>query len=259
MANQWLRLWHDMPTDPKWRTITRISGQPISLVISVYIHLLVDASRNVTRGHADVTPEDLASALDTTEDAILLIFEAMQGRVLDGNKLTGWDKRQVKREDANRSESGAKSSAQRKREQRERQKSNSSVTNVTQCHEASRNVTLDKDKDKNIKTIMSGNPDPDPPIPKKSDAIELLDYLNKKAGRSYRPVKSNIRLLEARMAEGFTPDEIRMVIDRKCSAWGKDEKMRDYLRPETLFGATKFAQYSGETSDRTTEGKEWWQ
>ncbi|EOJ9867040.1 hypothetical protein ACQP3L_37610, partial [Escherichia coli] len=21
MANAWLRLWHDMPNDPKWRTI----------------------------------------------------------------------------------------------------------------------------------------------------------------------------------------------------------------------------------------------
>jgi hypothetical protein len=67
MSNQWLRLWHDMPNDPKWRTISRISGQPIALVISLYVHLLVDASRNVTRGHVDVTTEDLASALDVTE------------------------------------------------------------------------------------------------------------------------------------------------------------------------------------------------
>ncbi|EOP2197647.1 hypothetical protein QSF09_003200, partial [Escherichia coli] len=26
MANAWLRLWHDMPNDPKWRTISRVSG-----------------------------------------------------------------------------------------------------------------------------------------------------------------------------------------------------------------------------------------
>ncbi|ENW8560590.1 hypothetical protein ACR6SH_005434, partial [Escherichia coli] len=25
MANAWLRLWHDMPNDPKWRTIARVS------------------------------------------------------------------------------------------------------------------------------------------------------------------------------------------------------------------------------------------
>ncbi|EFE0806000.1 phage replisome organizer, partial [Escherichia coli] len=75
MANAWLRLWHDMPNDPKWRTIARVSGQPIATVMAVYIHLLVSASRNVTtchgvslRGHIDVTTEDLASALDVTED-----------------------------------------------------------------------------------------------------------------------------------------------------------------------------------------------
>ncbi len=92
--NQWLRLWHDMPNDPKWRTISRVSKQPISLVISTYIHLLISASRNVTRGHADVTIEDLASALDSDEEDISSIIEAMQGRVLDGLHLSGWDKRQ---------------------------------------------------------------------------------------------------------------------------------------------------------------------
>ncbi|WP_244574382.1 hypothetical protein, partial [Escherichia coli] len=29
----------------------QLSGQPIATVMAVYIHLLVSASRNVTRGH----------------------------------------------------------------------------------------------------------------------------------------------------------------------------------------------------------------
>ncbi|EEY1967912.1 phage replisome organizer, partial [Escherichia coli] len=53
MANAWLRLWHDMPNDPKWRTIARVSGQPIATVMAVYIHLLVSASRNVTKCHGE--------------------------------------------------------------------------------------------------------------------------------------------------------------------------------------------------------------
>ena len=93
MANAWLRLWHDMPNDPKWRTIARVSGQPIATVMAVYIHLLVSASRNVTRGHIDVTTEDLASALDVTEEVIDSILQTMQGRVLDGDLITGWEKR----------------------------------------------------------------------------------------------------------------------------------------------------------------------
>jgi hypothetical protein len=152
MANQWLRLWHDMPTDPKWRTIARVSGQPISMVQAVYLHLLVDASRNVTRGHATVTKEDLASALDASEDTISAVLDAMQGRVMDGDYLSGWDKRQVKREDSETIDSAAKSAAERKREQRERERES---RNVTQCHEASRNVTLDKDKSREDKDITT--------------------------------------------------------------------------------------------------------
>jgi len=148
MANSWLRLWHEMPNDPKWRTIARISGQPISLVQAIYIHLLVSASRNVTRGHVDVTNEDLASALDSDDDAISAVLNAMQGRVLDDDYLTGWERRQPKREDLQRVDNGAKSAAQRKRDQRDRERQQNQQNNdVTESHALSPNVTLDKDKD----------------------------------------------------------------------------------------------------------------
>lgn len=148
MANEWLRLWHDMPNDPKWRTIARISCQPLALVQAVYLHLLVDASRNVTRGHVSVTSEDLASALDVTEDAITSILAAMEGRVMEAGGLSGWDKRQPKREDTGDETTGAKSAAQRKREQRERERQAALEVVSRQSHDESREVTLDKDKDK---------------------------------------------------------------------------------------------------------------
>lgn len=100
MANSWLRLWHDMPNDPKWRTISRMSKQPVATVQAVYIHLLVSASQNVTRGHVDITEEDLASSLDVTEEEILSILDAMQGRVLDGDYISGWERRQPEKDDS---------------------------------------------------------------------------------------------------------------------------------------------------------------
>ncbi|MBK0415217.1 hypothetical protein JD974_12455 [Chromobacterium haemolyticum] len=154
MSNQWLRLWHDMPNDPKWRTISRISGQPIALVQAVYLHLLVDASRNVTRGHVTVTAEDLSSALDVTESEVLAIQDAMQGRVLDGKKLSGWESRQPKREDSGDEQTGAKSATERKREQRQREKEAKELSKSRQCHDESRNVTLDKDTDKDKPTSL---------------------------------------------------------------------------------------------------------
>lgn len=140
----WLRLWHDMPNDPKWRTIARVSAQPIALVQAMYVHLLVDASRNVTRGHVTVTKEDIASALDVTDEQVEAVFLAMQGRVLEGDKLSGWEGRQPKREDAGNPESGAKSAAQRKREQRERLKREAEAQGG---HDQSRDVTNGHDRE----------------------------------------------------------------------------------------------------------------
>ena len=168
-AIEWFRLWHDMPNDPKWRTVARTSGQPISLVLSVALHLMVDASRAVTRGHVSVTAEDVASALDVTDDAVEAIFRAMQGRVLDGDLLSGWEKRQPKREDAGNPETGAKSAAERKQAQRERERLARESSGNGVGHDASRDVTLDTDKDtdkeKTQKTVGADAPELSAPGP----------------------------------------------------------------------------------------------
>ena len=141
----WVRLWHDMPTDPKWRTIARKSGQRIGDVIAVFTFLLVDASANENeRGTISAfDPEDVGTALDLDADAVTAIMEVMQGKVLDGDRLHGWDKRQAKREreDTN--------STQRVREFRKRQRETTQAEtpcNATQHHETRGNA-LDIDID----------------------------------------------------------------------------------------------------------------
>jgi hypothetical protein len=138
MANQWLRLWHDMPTDPKWRTIARVSGQRIGDVMAVYLHLLVCASNAAERGRTQsFNCEDVASALDIDTEQVGAIVDAMQGRVLDGDAVAGWEKRQVAREDG---------AAERAKAWREAKKaaSNAGERDRTQ---AERNQTPDKDKE----------------------------------------------------------------------------------------------------------------
>ena len=124
MANSWLRLWHDLPDDPKWRTIARIAKEPISTVQAVYLRLLVSASQAEPRGEARINPVVTASALDIEADSVLSIIQAMQGLVMDGDHLTGWERRQPVRED---------NSAERVRLFRKR--------NVTQCNAPSVSVT----------------------------------------------------------------------------------------------------------------------
>ncbi len=96
----WLRLWSDMPNDPKWRTIARISEQTIPAVIAVYLHILVNAGNAEERGHLHhFVPEDIAGALQIETEQVQAILSAMQGRVLDGDCVSGWAARQPLRED----------------------------------------------------------------------------------------------------------------------------------------------------------------
>jgi uncharacterized phage protein (TIGR02220 family) len=83
--------------------------------------------------------------------------------------------------------------------------------------------------------------------PNQSEAALVLTYLNEQSGRDYRPVNGNISLIAARLREGATVEDCKAVIDRKVEQWRGGE-MEKYLRPATLFNATKFAQYQGETA-----------
>ena len=113
MANSWLRLWHDFPDDPKWRTIARIANEPIATVQAIYLRLLVSASQSEPRGDGRINPVVTADALDISTESVLRIIEAMQGLVMDGDHMTGWERRQPGQED---------SSAERTKRWRERKK-----------------------------------------------------------------------------------------------------------------------------------------
>jgi uncharacterized phage protein (TIGR02220 family) len=92
-----------------------------------------------------------------------------------------------------------------------------------------------------------------------SHASEILDHLNLKAGKAFKAVKSNLGLIAARLKEGATVDECKAVVDAKVVEWSSDAKMRAYLRPETLFNASKFAQYVGDLASAVPAGGEQWE
>lgn len=78
------------------------------------------------------------------------------------------------------------------------------------------------------------------------EARDILAYLNKNAGKNFRAVDSTLRPIVARLKEGYTPERLREIAFYKIEQWGADEKMAEYLRPATLYNATKCAQYDGE-------------
>ncbi len=74
----------------------------------------------------------------------------------------------------------------------------------------------------------------------------IVGYLNEKTKSTYRTTtRETKRLIKARLNEGFIVDDFKTVIDKKTAVWFNDTKMKNYLRPTTLFGP-KFEEYLNE-------------
>lgn len=87
------------------------------------------------------------------------------------------------------------------------------------------------------KDLLSGKPDV---------ASKVIQHLNDKTGSKFRATKTNVKFIDARLAEGATPADLIAVINRKCLEWLDNPQMRQYLRPSTLFNAEKFNTYIGQ-------------
>lgn len=75
---------------------------------------------------------------------------------------------------------------------------------------------------------------------------DIVAHLNEKSGKQFKnTTKATRSAIRARWNEGFRFDDFKRVIDNKCDKWASDEKMVDYLRPQTLF-STKFEAYLNE-------------
>ncbi len=198
MANSWLRLWHDMPNDPKWRTIARASGQPIPTVIAVYVHMLVEASANATeRGRTQPNAENLASALDVQEAEIVAVLSAMEGRVVESGRLTGWMHRQPEREDG---------SPERSKAWREKQKALATPPNANERDRTQTNTDKDKEekKHKTPKAPLSTLAVPDwIPVEPWNAWLEVRKV--KRAANTEHALDLAIRKLDKMRGEGQSP------------------------------------------------------
>lgn len=107
--------------------------------------------------------------------------------------------------------------------------------------------TTSNNNTRDIKTLSSNST--------RTPYKEIIDYLNEKTGKNYKhKAKINQRVIKARMNEGYTLEDFKTVIDKKTAKWNDDVKMKEYLRPETLF-STKFDRYLNE--DLETKSEPW--
>jgi len=161
MTMDWFRSWHNAPTDPKWLLIARRANVPPGMVSAVFWELLDYASQEKDRGSVEgFDHETYAGWAGWDESDILAILDAMRskGVITADNRLSAWEKRQVKRED----ETGA--DRQAKHRDNKRNASNTADTqpeSVTQSNAESRSVTqknarLDSDKTR-LEETRNGN------------------------------------------------------------------------------------------------------
>lgn len=87
----------------------------------------------------------------------------------------------------------------------------------------------------------------------RSEATQILEYLNEIAERNFQPVASNINPIIARLKEGATVVQAYDVIADRCDAWKTDAKMFEFIRPKTLFNATNFNNYLGNLKPREAQ------
>ena len=229
---KWIKITTDMFDNRKIKHLRRLpEGNSIVLI---WVMLLTMAGRCNANGmiflteNIPYTPKTLADELDFEENTVQLALKALEQLdmiITDGSffSVAGWEEYQnIEGMDKIREQNRL-----RKKKQREQQKmlnaSRDSHGTVTQCHATDKEEERDKDLDKRR-------------------YIYIVEYLNQKAGTKYRAAsKKTQTCIHERFAEGFSIDDFKTVIDKKCADW-MGTAYEQYLRPETLFG-TKFESY----------------
>lgn len=115
-----------------------------------------------------------------------------------------------------------------KESDKERKLSNSNIGNVI----VTENNATELDQDNNSRAEEK--------IPYK----EIIDYLNEKAERGFKPVEKHKSLIKSRWNEGQRLDDFKKVVDIKVKHAKDSTNFFDgkYLQPSTLFG-NKFDEY----------------
>lgn len=223
MANPWFRMYSEFSHDPK------VQMMPEAMQRRYIMIMCLRCSNDlVTLHETEIAFHLRISAAELAETKALFLDK---GFIDEHWNLLNWEKRQF----------ASDSSAARVSKHRERKKQAGNVDVTLQKRKSNAlDTDTDTDTDKNKEKTMSGKPDDT-----RDQALGILDYLNLKAGREFRPVEANVNIIVARMREGATMADCKQVIDRKVAEW-KGGEFEQYLAPDTLFRASKFAKYIGQ-------------
>ncbi len=261
---KWIKLDTGIFQSPKVRKLRSMPSGDTAVLI--YIDLLTLAGRQGGTGELMLTDdlpfefEDLARECDVDVNTMRMAMAMLQklGMVRlreDGcYVIDGWEDHQAV-------DGSTAKNRERQRRFRERQKAAKSLPAATQdadrnvTHNVTPNVTQgvtcdvtpnvteygleirDKSKEEEQKEKAKKEK-------VERDVTEVIVYLNERSGKRFNPKTEGARkVVRARLNDGYAVDDLKAVIDSKCAQWVTDQRMREYLRPSTLFAPTKFDEY----------------
>ena len=86
------------------------------------------------------------------------------------------------------------------------------------------------------------------------EVIEIIDFMNNLYRRKFSPSTGSTRLNLVTRLKSNSVEDIKKVISNRYAVWKDDSKMKKYLQPSTIFGASKFDKYLEEVN-HTREGE----
>src|SRR5574343_925960 len=95
-----------------------------------------------------------------------------------------------------------------------------------------------------------------PHAPASDDFVaQVISDLNRRTGSRFETGKATTALINARRRDGATLEDFFAVHDAKVREWGKKDDMRVYLRPSTLYAASKWENYLGQAKGKLSRHK----
>lgn len=190
--------------------------------------------RNVGNMMIPYDPESLAKLTNSKADTVKVAMDLFQKIGL----IQMLDSGEIYMNQLNEMVGTETESARQKRLQRSKE---DNVQTLSGKRRLELELEIEKDIEKEIKNTKSDKSDNTSIFIKICN--EVVDYLNQKAKSNFKTTtKATQTKIRARLAEGFSVDDFKKVIDNKTAEWLDDANMSQYLRPETLFG-TKFESY----------------
>lgn len=240
----WLKLQENWLTSKPIKRLRKLAGGDTFTIIylKMLLRSLQDDGKLYYEGYEKTFAEELASDIDEKPDDVSIVVDFL---MKCGLMSENHDQTEFLLEEAGEMIGIETASTRRSRLSRNRQKAlqcNTIATplqqNATERREDNSRVEIDTELDKE-KELEDRQKD----VGNRDVIFGIVQYLNLKCGTKYRAsTKSTRDNINARLSEGFTPEDFKAVIDKKYAEWHGTE-WEKYLTPDTLFRPTNFEKY----------------